>query len=216
LKPVRAVARVVRVALMVTLLFGAVRAQELVVDRMVAVVNSEIVTQSDVRAARRLVLVPFVSSMDDEALLTQLIERRLMLAEVARYSPAEPTVEQVAAKRVNWGASLPAGADVSSLLAGAGLREAALNTWLRDDLRIAAYLDQRFTAAAQPTRDQALAYFLDHEADFAVAGTTPAFLTVEVEVRRRVAAERRASRIREWIESLKQRAEIRRLPKLAN
>jgi len=96
-------------------------------------------------------------------------------------------------------------------LASVGMRDAALAAWLRDDLRIAAYLDQRFTAAAQPTRDQALAFFRNHESDFAVAGTVPDFATVEAEVRRRVAADRRATRIREWIESLKQRAEIRRI-----
>ena len=186
-------------------------AQDVVVDRVLAVVNGDVITLSDARAARRLRLLPGVASMDDAQLVTQLIERRLVLAELARYAPAEPTPEQMAARRRAWAAGLPAGADVPKLLLSVGMREASLTSWLRDDLRIAAYLDQRFTAAAQPTREQALAYFALHEADFSVGGVTPQFSTVEAEVRRRVAADRRAARIRDWIESLKQRAEIRRL-----
>ena len=195
------------------LLIGNLRAQDVVLDRMVAVVNGDVVTQSDVRAARRLRLLPSAAAMDDEMLVTQLIERRLILAEVARYAPPEPTLEQIAARQRSWAASLAAGADHAKLLESAGFRDADLTRWLRDDLRIVAYLDQRFTAAAQPTREQALAYFREHEADFAVAGTTPEFAAVEAEVRRRVAADRRATRIREWIDSLKQRAEIRLIAK---
>ncbi len=189
------------------------RAQEVVLDRLRAVVNGEVVTELDLRAARRLRLVPSAASMDEDALLTSLIERRLILAEVARYAPAEPGADQLAAHRREWVATLPAGASLPNLHVGVGMRDAALTAWLRDDLRIAAYLDQRFTAAAQPTREQALAYFQEHGADFAVAGTVPAFADVEAVVRKRVAADRRATRIREWIESLKQRAEIRRIEK---
>ena len=190
---------------------AVLHAQDVVVDRMLAVVNGDVITLSDARAARRLRLLPGVASMDDETLVGQLIERRLVLAEVARYAPAEPTAEQMAARRRAWAAGLPAGADVPKLLLSVGMREASLTSWLRDDQRIASYLDQRFTAAAQPTREQALAYFALHEADFAVGGVIPQFSTVEADVRRRVAADRRATRIREWIESLKQRAEIRRI-----
>ncbi len=201
--------RTVQVLLLISLLSSSARAQDVVLDRMLAVVNGDVVTQSDVRAARRLGLVAQAASMDDDTLVTRLIERRLMLLEVARYAPVEPTAEQLAARRTAWLATLPAGADMATTLAGAGMRESGLMAWLRDDLRMAAYIDSRFTAAAQPTREQALAYFREHEADFAVAGSTPEFATVEADVRRRVAADRRASRIKEWTESLKQRAEIR-------
>lgn len=188
-----------------------VRAQEVPLDRLLAVVNGDVVTQSDVRAARRLRLLPGVSTMDDETLVTQLVERRLMLAELSRYSPAEPTVEQMTARRLTWAATLPPGINLVATLESVGMRESALMAWLRDDLRITSYLDQRFTAAAQPTREQAQTYFREHEDEFAIGGTLPEFATVEAEVRRRVAAARRTTRIRDWVESLKLRAEIRRI-----
>ncbi len=186
-------------------------AQEVVVDRLLAVVNGDVVTRSDVRAARQLRLLPGVATIDDEALVTQLIERRLIVAELARYAPAEPTAEQMTSRRQSWASTLPAGTNVPAALGGVGMRETTLMAWLRDDLRIAAYLDQRFTAAAQPTREQALTYFREHESLFVVGGVLPEFSAVEADVRRRVAADRRAARIRDWIESLKQRAEIRRI-----
>ena len=172
------------------------------------------------RIARRLRLVPLtiagaasgadvaaLNGMTDDALVAQLIQRRLVLAEIARYSPPDPTAAQVAARRASWEATLPAGANVSAAITAVGLREPALAAWLRDDLRIAAYLDQRFTAAAQPTRAQAQAYFREHPTEFASTD----FAKVETDVRKKLAADRRATRIREWIDALVQRAEIRRL-----
>lgn len=184
-----------------------------VLDRMLAIVNGEVVTMSDVRAGRRLRLIAGADAMSDEQLLDALIERRLTVAEVGRYTGAQPASAGVAARQRAWESSFPPGITAASALASVGMREAALTGWFRDDLRLAAYLDQRFTAAAQPTRQQALAYFQAHMADFAVNGVTPEFGSVEPEVRRRVAAERRAARIHDWVESLKQRAEIRRLGK---
>ena len=186
-------------------------AQANVLDRMVAVVNSDVVTLSDLRAARYLKLIPGADAMTDGQLIDALIERRLMVAEVGKYTAAEPPAADVSARRKSWEATLLRGTTTSAALASVGMRDAALTAWFRDDLRLSAYLDQRFTAAAQPTRQQAQAYFQQHTADFVVNGVTPEFASVEPEVRKRVAAERRASRIADWVASLKQRAEIRRL-----
>jgi hypothetical protein len=182
-----------------------------VLDRLLAIVNGEVVTLSDVRAARQLKLIGGADAMSDDQLLDAIIERRLTIAEVARYTAAEPPAAEVEAHRKAWEATLPRGTSAAAALAAAGMREAALTAWFRDDVRLAAYLDQRFTAAAQPTRQQAQAYFQEHQSEFAVNGAIPLFATVEAEVRRRVAAERRATRIRDWIQSLKQRAEIRKM-----
>ena len=182
-----------------------------VLDRLLAIVNGEVVTLSDVRAARQLKLIGGADAMSDDQLLDAIIERRLTIAEVARYTAAEPPAAEVEAHRKAWEATLPPGTSVPAVLAAVGMREAALTAWFRDDVRLAAYLDQRFTAAAQPTRQQAQAYFQEHQSEFAVNGAIPQFATVEAEVRRRVAAERRATRIRDWVQSLKQRAEIRKM-----
>jgi hypothetical protein len=180
------------------------------IDRMLATVNGDVVTLSDVRAARQLQLIAGADVMTDDQVVDALIERRLTIAEVGRYTSAEPSAADVAARRNAWEAALPPGTTPAAALAAVGMRDTALTAWFRDDLRLAAYLDQRFTAAAQPTRQQAQAYFQEHSNDFMVNGETPPFAAVEPEVRRRVAAERRATRTHDWIEGLKARAEIRR------
>lgn len=200
--------------LLVHLSFGAqsiqVAQSSVVLDKMLAIVNGEVVTMSDLRAARQLKLVAGADGLNDDQLLDALIERRLTVAEVGRYTSAEPPAADVAARRSRWEASLPQATTAAAALATVGMRDAALTAWFRDELRLAAYLDQRFTAAAQPTRQQAIAYLQAHASDFAVGGVTPAFESVEADVRRRVAAERRATRIKDWVDSLKQRAEIRK------
>jgi hypothetical protein len=189
----------------------AAQAPGSVLDRIVATVNGEVVTFSDVRAARQLRLIAGADAMTDDQVLDALIERRLTINEVSRYTSAAPPAADIDARRKAWESALPRGTTAAAALAMVGMRDAALTEWFRDDLRLAAYLDQRFTAAAQPTRQQAQAYFQEHRADFAVNGATPEFASVEPEVRRRVAAERRAARIKEWVAGLKQRAEIRHL-----
>lgn len=200
---------------------GALRAQSVptplaasqgvTIDRLLATVNGEVVTWSDLRAARVLRLLPELEAVNDATALDALIDRRLLVAEVTRYSAPDPAAEALAARRRAWEASLPAGTEVVHALEQVGMREAALTAWLRDDLRIAAYIDQRFTAAAQPTREQALTYYRDHVDEFAVNGVTPEFAAVEATVRRKLAADRRALRIVDWMDTLRARAEIRKL-----
>lgn len=187
------------------------QAPGVVIDRLLAVVNGEVLTLSDLRAARGLRLVPGIEAMADAAALDALIDRRLLVAEVARYSAPDPSPDALAARRRAWTASLPAGTDAARALAQAGVDEAVLTKWLRDDLKVTAYIDQRFTAAAQPTREQALAYYREHLDEFAVNGATPEFAAVEAAVRRKLAGDRRAARIAEWMALLRARAEIRKL-----
>lgn len=185
--------------------------QGVTIDRLLAVVNGDVVTLSDLRAARGLRLLPGIAAMDDAAAIDALIDRRLLVAEVARYAAPDPAAEALSARRRTWEAGLPPGTDIARTLDITGMREAALTAWLRDDVRIAAHIDQRFTAAAQPTREQALTYFREHPDEFAVNGVTPDFAAVEAAVRRKLAADRRAARIAEWMATLRSRAEIRKL-----
>src|SRR5437879_11521452 len=62
-----------------------------IIDRVLAVVGGIVITQSDVTAAFDLGLAS-PGQTDDPlaAVLSQLIDRQLMLAEVERYVPPEP------------------------------------------------------------------------------------------------------------------------------
>jgi hypothetical protein len=118
------------------------------IDRVLAVVAGQLITLSDVTAAIDLGLQTADAPGDPvRTVLTKLIDRELVLAEVDRYAPAEPTAEAVDAevRRVRQRFASPAAFDAA--LARSGIDEKHLRETLRQDLRMRAYLDQRFSTA---------------------------------------------------------------------
>jgi hypothetical protein len=121
-------------------------AQPEMIDRTLAIVGGQAITLSDVRAALALGLIDTPSAADPIPPATKaLIERLLILREVERYAPPEP-LETAVDKRVRGIAARFAGEEVfRATLAAAAWSESQLRAWARDDLRMTAYLDQRFT-----------------------------------------------------------------------
>jgi len=127
------------------------------IDRVLAVVAGQPITLSDVTAAREFGLQPITtgSSADPvRSTLNALIDRELILAEVERYAPAEPATDAIDREVAHVRSRFTTAEAFAAALARAGLSEKDLRARLREDLRLAAYLDQRFAAAQ--TRRQAL------------------------------------------------------------
>jgi hypothetical protein len=125
-------------------------------DRILSRVNGKIVTRSDVRQAQLLKLVDEVGS---EASTQRALENRLLLlGELSRASSALPpaTSAELDARRHEWEASLGGAANVTRLLAQTGMSAADLDTWLRDDLRIQAYLRRQYGTIPEPDRTRAI------------------------------------------------------------
>ncbi len=121
-----------------------VQADELI-DRVLAVAGGEVILLSDVRAARDLGLVAVPSTGDPtRAILSALIDRALMLDEVRRYAPPEPSVAAVDRALAAARQRMASEQAFTAALARSGLDERRLREGLRQDLRIRAYLDQRF------------------------------------------------------------------------
>jgi hypothetical protein len=132
-----------------------------VIDRVLAVVGGQLITLSDVTAARDLRLVPPEQTADPvRAVLGKLIDRELVLAEVERYAPPEPTAEAVDVEVRRVRARFDSDEAFDAALTRSGMDEKHLRETLRQDLRIRAYLDQRFSAASD-RRDQALAEWIN-------------------------------------------------------
>ena len=122
------------------------------IDRIVAVVAGQVIMLSDVTAARELGLQSADGASDPvRAVLSKLIDRELMIVEVDRYAPPEPDAASIDRQLATVRARFASAADLQAVLARAGIDEKHLRETLRQDLRIAAYLDQRF-AAADPRR----------------------------------------------------------------
>ncbi len=147
----------VRGALLGVLCVGAIAAaaRAEILDRVLAVVAGRLIMQSDVTAARDLQLVPLGAATDPiRDVLTRLVDRELVLVEVDRYAPPEPTAEAVDGEVQRVRARFATQADFDAALARSGLDAQHLRETVRQDLRIRAYLDQRFAGAGD--RRQAL------------------------------------------------------------
>jgi hypothetical protein len=126
------------------------------IDRVLAVVAGQIITLSDVTAARALGLQAPGNTADPvRAVLSKLIDRELVLAEVERYAPPEPPAGAVEREIDAVRARFPSTETFDEALARSGLDDTHLRERVRQDLRIRIYEDQRF-AAADPGRRQTL------------------------------------------------------------
>jgi hypothetical protein len=130
----------------------AVPAAAETIDRVLAVVAGQLIMMSDVTAARELRIVSPSSGTDPiGSILSSLIDRELMLAEVDRYAPPEPATADIDREMAEVRASFPSEKAFTDVLARSGFDVAHVREIVRQDLRLRAYLDQRFTA---PDGDQ--------------------------------------------------------------
>lgn len=176
-----------------------------VIDRVLAVVDRQVIMLSDVRAAIDLGLV---MASGEPAVLEALVKRALVLAEVARYAPPEPDAADIDERLAGIEARL--GIDAfGAALRRSGLDRQRLRAMLRQDALVESYLTQRFSVTAMPTDEQVQAYYRERPGEFGGAasaeGPSEAVLAV---ARERLTAERRARLVDEWIDDLRRRAQI--------
>jgi len=132
-------------------------ASQVELDRILSRVNGRMITESDVRRARALKLVDDTSS--DSAVQRELEDRILILTELGRGAAMPPPSDaEVAARRAAWAASF--GGDVTGAIARAGMSENDLQAWLREDLRIRAYLARQFSGVPDGDRARATGEWL--------------------------------------------------------
>jgi hypothetical protein len=185
---------------------SALFAQTLI-DRVLARVDTVPITLTDVRAAMGLGIITVPAGQDPVAAGTQqMIDRQLELAEVQRFPPPEPPVAAIAAEDMRL--KTQAGGRLQSLMQSTGLSDQRIADIARDNLRIAAYLDQRFGTAVQVSDEEVAAYYRAHEAEFTRGGAPVPFEEAEPIARQRVSNERRRAIIDQWISDLRARADI--------
>ncbi len=163
---------------------------------------------SDVSAARDFGILPPPTAVDPvRDMLSRLIDRALVLAEVDRYAPPEPSADAVDRAMETLRRRFSTAQAFQNALARNGLAEKHLRETLREGLRIQSYLDQRFTVA--PPVDEDLGrYYRDHPDEFRRGGVVAAFEDVRQDVGQAVVADRRRSLVDEWVNGLRRRAEI--------
>jgi len=186
--------------------FVVVDASQQLIDRVVARVDGYALTLSDLRMAIALGIVQPPPGGGEAVGTDQLVDRQLVLAEVSRFAPPEPSPaaldREVAALAAQTGGRLP------DIMTSTGLTDARLREIARDNLRIEAYVSQRFGTSAQLTEEEVLEYYRFHPEEFTRDGRLTPFGEAEPAARQRAAAERRAATLAQWMRDLRARTEV--------
>ena len=197
------------VAVAIVVAACALGAQQLL-DRVVARVNGEVVTLTDVQAAVALGVVELQADAGETEALELVVSRQLVLAEVARFAPPEPDAADVTRETATLIARV--GSRLAAVMQSTGIDQARIRDIARDNLRIQAYLDQRFGTTAQLSEEEVAQYYRIHPDEFTRDGTLMPFTQAEPLARERAGAERRASVLAQWTGDLRARGEVAVIP----
>lgn len=184
--------------------YAVLDAQQLL-DRVLARIGTEAITQTDVEALVEFGLID-ARSPTVPAAVQQAIDRQLVLREVARFPPAEPPAadveKQLGAMKARVGDRL------GQMLQITGLDEDRLRGLARDTLRTRNYLQQRFGISAQVGEEEARKYFEAHRDEFTRNGMPLTFEEAAADVRQRAAAARLQGAVSQWLQDLRMRADV--------
>ena len=128
------------------------------IDRVLAVVAGQLITLSDLNAMRDLGIITAAPNSTDPTgdVLAKLIDRELMLAEVERYAPPEPDSADIDREVAVVRARFPSQKAFDDVLARTGFDVGHVHEIVRQNLRLKAYLDQRFAVATDEQRRQTM------------------------------------------------------------
>jgi hypothetical protein len=184
---------------------GLLPAHAQLLDRVVARVGGTAITQTDVDAAVGLGVIE-ADGAGGASATQQMIDRRILLAEVARFPPADPSDSAIAELSATMKAR--AGAGYDALLKRTGLDDQRVGELARDTLRIQAYIDQRFGTSAQASAQEARDYYETHRDEFTRNGALAPFESVEAEARQAASATRRRAAVAQWLQGLRARTDV--------
>lgn len=180
-----------------------------IIDRVVAVVDSDVIMLSDVRTVTTFGLMPDARNETD--VLTRLIDRALILAEVNRFIVPEPGVGVIEAKLDELRSSFPTPEAFLHALAEVGLTETGLARVLLKGWRVENYLEQRFGSTVQPTEAELARYYRGRINQYSIGGETQPFDQIRDQVQRDLHGERQRTLIADWIARLNLRVKVTRL-----
>ena len=190
-------------------LWCTVSAHAQVFDRVLATVDGHMVTLSDLRAMTTLGLTPAgATTSSSDAALERWIERLLVLQEVDRFAPPEPSAAAVASRLAAVLTPLGTPDQAQTTLSHLGIDEGWVRRWVRDDLRIQSYTEQRFAGSLEPTGEELENYYREHAAEFVRDGRELSSDEAHALAREHVMAARRRALVADWLDGLRRRATI--------
>jgi hypothetical protein len=179
-------------------------AGQTLLDRVVARVNGSVILLSDVRAAAAVGLIE--AAPDSPDAVEQMVQRTLLVEEVNRFPPPEPTGEAVDGELARLRER--AGGSLDDVERTTGIQADHVRLLARDRLRIQGYIDQRFGVTVPLTDEQVLQYYRTHPEEFTANGALVPFDRAQGLARERAGLEQRQRTINQWLRDLRTRANV--------
>lgn len=178
------------------------------VDRVVASANNDVITLSDLRQA--VAFNEIVSGKGSgrrvaAETLEGLINRKLLLQEAYRLHFVEVTEQDVAEETDRFRRRFSGGKAYEDFLSGTGMSEDQLGRTLGEQLMVERFVERKIEMYARVSRDEALAYYQEHAAEF--AGRR--FAEVQKQISALLSGQMAEQQLDNYLAELRERANIR-------
>lgn len=200
--------RVVAAALLVALAPGMAHAE--LVDRIVAIIDREVVTLSEAEQARAVTASRTGRKVELVDAVERLIESRLVGREVERFSSEPVPRELVDQAFGEVRSAFATEEEFRAMLSSTGLSEEELRSELERQLEVNRYLERRFRALTFVSEGEIEAYYRDELPKQLGDQPRPELAQVSESIRRILEERSFNAHVDQWIEGLKSRAVIRR------
>ncbi|NTW60084.1 MAG: hypothetical protein HGB21_05490 [Nitrospirae bacterium] len=178
------------------------------VDRVVAAVNNDVITLSELRqtvAFNAAVSGKGNGSRLEMETLQGIINRRLLLQEAYRLKVAEVSEQDIAAEIARLRERLGTEAAFREFLARTSMTEAQLEKLLGERLLVERFVEKKIGLFARVSRDDVQAYFRDHPDEF----RDKRFAEVQKQITARLSEQKVSQQLDQYVDELRGRAFIR-------
>lgn len=188
---------------------GQAFAETELVDRIVAIIDREVIMLSEAEKAILLVELSGDEAAGLRDVVERLIEVRLIEREVARFTDAPVPDELVEEGLARVRSSFPSAEALDAMLSSRGMTDAELRSDVSRQLTVNRYLERRFRALTYVTEDDIESYF-SAEVLPELSDERGPTLEETDQIRRILEEQRFNERVDQWIDGLKKRSRIRR------
>ncbi|HWX56867.1 MAG TPA: SurA N-terminal domain-containing protein [Verrucomicrobiae bacterium] len=193
-----------------------------VVDRMVAVVNRQVILQSEVEQSARVEALlngtPLeqLASQDSSAVLERLIDQDLLQQQIGATTQLDPTAEELAARVKEVRAQIPGAADDGkwkAMLAAYGITERDVETNLLAQIRVLRFVDLRFRGLVRVDTTAIATYYQETLLpELRKQGAAePPLAQVSEKIRQILVEQRIDGLLNAWLQTLRAQAVIERM-----
>jgi peptidyl-prolyl cis-trans isomerase SurA len=202
------------------LLAGVVQAQ--VVDRMVAVVNKQVILESELDQATRVEFlqqgkaIERLTYADRAAVLDRLIDRSLLDQQIMNPAMLDPSPDELKAKVEEIRQGIPGASSQErwkTFLAGYGLMQQDVEDQLASQFRILRFIDLRFRGLVRVDKEAIATYYQDRFLPEVRKrnASEPKLAEVSGKIEQILAEQRIDNLLNNWLKTLRAQAHIERM-----